>query len=149
MVTFCLFSHSPSLVCSSFSLDGKKEFIQTDAHSTLTTVRRRHFTALFLSHACIWSRVSNFICLSQVDWSFCFKSHITSHITLSHHEVHTSILGDDLIMLTCTNLKKHVVFLLPSVAPAPLFSSFLKRLKRESVSDKNDNISFKSNRFLF
>lgn len=31
-----------------FSLDGKNEFIQTDAHSTLTTVRQFYLTSVYL-----------------------------------------------------------------------------------------------------
>lgn len=53
-------SHSSSLFLLPFfcSLDGKKEFTQTDAPSTLTTVRRLHITTFCLLHACIWSCVS-------------------------------------------------------------------------------------------
>lgn len=42
-----LFLHFPT--CSlSFSLDGKSEFIQTDAHSTLTTVRQLNPMSFFM-----------------------------------------------------------------------------------------------------
>lgn len=61
MVTLCF---TFPLFSFFYSLDGKKEFTQTDAPSTLTTVRRLRLRALRLFHACIWSCVSYFICLS-------------------------------------------------------------------------------------